>query len=406
LGRMPRSAVVQTLKTTPFHARTAPLVRAQTWRRWAGYQVASAYEPHPDREYAAVRNAAALLDVSPLYKYRVSGPDAARLLDRMVTRDVSKCRVGQVLYTPWCDAHGKVIDDGTISRLDEHTFRLTSAEPNLRWLSMNSVGLEVSIEDVSERTGALALQGPLSRAILQQLTPADLTALKYFRLVHTTVRDIRVTISRTGYTGDLGFELWVDADRATDLWDALIDAGTPYGITPAGIWALDLARIEAGLVMLDVDYFSAHRAVIEDQKSSPFELNLGWTVTADKGPYNGRRALRAEKARGPAWGFVGLDVDWESLEKIYAERGLPPQLPAVAWRTSAPVYKDGKQIGYATSGCWSPLLKKYLALAHVVAPHFHPGAAVELEVTVEHHRKRANAVVRKLPFFDPPRKKE
>jgi aminomethyltransferase len=403
---MPRSAVVQTLKTTPFHARTAPLVRAQTWRRWAGYQVASAYEPHPDREYAAVRNAAALLDVSPLYKYRVSGPDAARLLDRMVTRDVSKCRVGQVLYTPWCDAHGKVIDDGTISRLDEHTFRLTSAEPNLRWLSMNSVGLEVSIEDVSERTGALALQGPLSRAILQQLTPADLTALKYFRLVHTTVRDIRVTISRTGYTGDLGFELWVDADRATDLWDALIQAGTPYGITPAGIWALDLARIEAGLVMLDVDYFSAHRAVIEDQKSSPFELNLGWTVSADKGPYNGRRALRAEKARGPAWGFVGLDVDWESLEKIYAERGLPPQLPAVAWRTSAPVYKDGKQIGYATSGCWSPLLKKYLALAHVVAPHFHPGAAVELEVTVEHHRKRANAVVKNLPFFDPPRKRE
>jgi aminomethyltransferase len=403
---MPRSAVVQTLKTTPFHARTAPLVRAQTWRRWAGYQVASAYEPHPDREYAAVRNAAALLDVSPLYKYRVSGPDAARLLDRMVTRDVSKCRVGQVLYTPWCDAHGKVIDDGTMSRLDEHTFRLTSAEPNLRWLSMNSVGLEVSIEDVSERTGALALQGPLSRAILQQLTPADLTALKYFRLVHTTVRDIRVTISRTGYTGDLGFELWVDADRATDLWDALIQAGTPYGITPAGIWALDLARIEAGLVMLDVDYFSAHRAVIEDQKSSPFELNLGWTVSADKGPYNGRRALRAEKARGPAWGFVGLDVDWESLEKIYAERGLPPQLPAVAWRTSAPVYKDGKQIGYATSGCWSPLLKEYLALAHVVAPHFHPGAAVELEVTVEHHRKRADAVVRRLPFFDPPRKKE
>jgi aminomethyltransferase len=278
---MPSSAVVQTLKTTPFHARTAPLVRAQTWRRWAGYQVASAYEPHPDREYAAVRNAAALLDVSPLYKYRVSGPDAARLLDRMVTRDVGKCHVGQVLYTPWCDAHGKVIDDGTISRLDEHTFRLTSAEPNLRWLSMNSVGLDVSIEDVSERTGALALQGPLSRVILQRLTPADLTALKYFRLVHTTVREIRVTISRTGYTGDLGFEIWVDADRATDLWDALIEAGTPYGLTPAGIWALDLARIEAGLVMLDVDYFSAHRAVIEDQKSSPFELNLGWTVSAD-----------------------------------------------------------------------------------------------------------------------------
>jgi glycine cleavage system T protein (aminomethyltransferase) len=402
---MPSAAVAPTLKTTPFHARTAPLVRAQTWRRWAGYQVASAYEPHPDREYAAIRNAAALLDVSPLYKYRISGPDAARLLDRMVTRDVTKCGVGQVLYTPWCDARGKVIDDGTISRLDERTFRLTSAEPNLRWLSMNAVGLDVAIENVSERTGALALQGPSSRAILQQLTPADLSRLKYFRLVHTTVREIPVTISRTGYTGDLGYELWVDAERAVALWDALIEAGTPYGLTPAGIWALDLARIEAGLVMLDVDYFSAHRAMIEDQKSSPFELNLAWTVSAGKGPHNGRRALRAERARGSAWGFVGLDVDWESLERIYAERGLPPQLPTVAWRTSAPVFKEEKQIGYATSGCWSPLLKKYLALAHLTSPHFQPGAEVELEVTVEHRRKRANAVVRKLPFFDPPRKK-
>ncbi|HEV8496168.1 MAG TPA: aminomethyltransferase family protein [Gemmatimonadaceae bacterium] len=403
---MPSAAAAPILKTTPFHARTAPLVRAQTWRRWAGYQVASAYEPHPDREYAAVRNAAALFDVTPLHKYRIFGRDATRLLDRMVTRDVTKCRVGQVLYTPWCDVHGKVIDDGTISRLDESTFRLTSAEPNVRWLSMNSVGLEVSIDDVSEQTGALALQGPLSRTILQQVTPADLSALKYFRLVHTTIRDIPVTISRTGYTGDLGYELWVDAHRAIPLWDALIEAGTPYGITPAGIWALDLARIEAGLVMLDVDYFSAHRAVIEDQKSSPFEINLAWTVSADKGPHNGRIALRAERARGAAWGFVGLDVDWESLETIYAARGLPPQLPTVAWRTSAPVYKEGKQIGYATSGCWSPLLKKYLALAHVTAPHFQTGADVELEVTVEHRRKRANAVVRKLPFFDPPRKKE
>jgi glycine cleavage system T protein (aminomethyltransferase) len=403
---MPSAAVVSVLKTTPFHPRTGPLVRAQTWRRWAGYQVASAYEAHPDREYAAIRNAAALLDVSPLYKYMISGPGAARLLDRMVTRDVAKCRVGQVLYTPWCDVHGKVIDDGTISRLDDRTFRLTSAEPNLRWLSMNSVGLDVSIEDVSERTGALALQGPLSRTILQQLTPADLSALKYFRLVNTTVRDIPVTISRTGYTGDLGYEIWVDAERALPLWDALIEAGTPYGITPAGIWALDLARIEAGLVMLDVDYFSAHRAMIEDQKSSPFELNLSWTVSADKGPYNGRRALRAENAAGSAWGFVGLDVDWPSLERIYAERGLPPQLPTIAWRTSVPAYKGGKQIGYATSGCWSPLLKKYLALAHLTAPHFQLGAELELEVTVEHRRKRANAVVKKLPFFDPPRKKE
>jgi aminomethyltransferase len=393
------------LKTTPFHDRTAPLVRAQTWRRWAGYQVASAYEPHPDREYAAVRNAAALFDVSPLHKYRIGGRDAVRLLDRMVTRDVTRCRVDQVLYTTWCDARGKVIDDGTISRLDERAFRLTSAEPNLRWLTMNAVGLDVRIDDVSESTAALALQGPLARVILQQLSPADFDALAYFRLVTTTIRDTPVTVSRTGYTGDLGYELWVDAERAVALWDALIEAGTPYGITPAGIWALDIARIEAGLVMLDVDYFSAHRALIEDQKSSPLELNLGWTVDVVKGPYNGRRPLRAEKERGMTWGFVGLDVRWESLEMLYAERSLPPQLPTVAWRTSAPVYAGGRQVGYATSGCWSPLLKKYLALAHLQAPHFAVGREVELEVTVEHRRKRAAAIVRKLPFFDPERKR-
>jgi len=393
------------LKTTPFHERTAPLIRAQTWRRWAGYQIASAYDPHPDREYAAVRNAAALFDVSPLYKYRIGGRDAARLLDRMVTRDVAKCAVGQVLYTPWCDADGKVIDDGTISRLDEGTFRLTSAEPNIRWLSMNAVGLDVTIEEMSARTAALALQGPLSRTILEQLSPANLRGLKYFRLVHTTVRDIPVTISRTGYTGDLGYELWVDAERAVALWDALIEGGTPYGITPAGIWALDIARIEAGLVMLDVDYFSAHHALIEDQKSLPDEINLGWTVSLEKGPYNGRRALRQARARAQAWAFVGIEVQWESLERLYAARGLPPHLPNVAWRTSAPVYRNGDQIGYATSGCWSPLLKRSLALAHLQAPHFAPGTPVELEVTVEHRRERADAVVRKLPFYDPERKR-
>ena len=400
-----RVPTLRVLKTTPFHPRTAPLVRAQTWRRWAGYQMASAYDPHPDREYAAVRQAAALFDVSPLHKYLITGRDAMRLLDRMVTRDVAKCAVGQVLYTPWCDAAGKVIDDGTISRLDAGTFRLTSAEPNQRWLAMNAVGLDVTVEDVSERTAALALQGPLAREILQQLAATDLAALKYFRLVHTTLRDLPVTISRTGYTGDLGYEIWVDAERALAVWDALVDAGTPYGITPAGVWALDLARIEAGLVMLDVDYFSAHRAIIEDQKSSPFEINLGWTVSATKGPFNGRHALREERARGSSWAFVGLEVEWGSLERLFAARSLAPQLPMVAWRTSAPVFRGGKQVGYATSGCWSPLLKRYLALAHVQAPHFAPDTALELEITVEHRRQRGRAVVRKLPFYDPERKK-
>ena len=393
------------LKQTPFHPRTAPLVRAQTWRRWNGYQVASAYDPHPDREYAAVRNGAALFDVSPLCKYLITGPDAMRLLDRMVTRDVSKCAVGQVLYTPWCDVHGKVVDDGTISRLDEGTYRLTSAEPQLRWLSMNAIGMDVDIDDITECTGALALQGPLSRDILAALSPDDISGLKYFRLMATTLGGVPVTVTRTGYTGDLGYEIWVDDDKAVALWDALMAKGAWFGIVPAGIWALDIARIEAGLVMADVDYHSAHRAHIEAQKSSPLELNLGWTVSAKKGPYNGRAALSAERARRPEWSFVGISVNWESMEALYRAHGLPPQLPTVAWRTSTPIYRGGDQVGYASSGCWSPLLKEYLALAHLRAPHFEPGTKVHIEITVEHERRQAAAIVRKLPFYDPERKK-
>ncbi|HEV8129114.1 MAG TPA: aminomethyltransferase family protein [Candidatus Eisenbacteria bacterium] len=393
------------LKTSPFHPRTAPLVRAQTWRRWAGYQMASAYDPHPDREYAAIRNAAALIDVSPLYKYRITGKDAQRLLDRMITRDMAKLKVGQVYYTPWCDAHGKVIDDGTVTRLAESAYRLTSADSSLRWLHLNAAGMDVAIEDISEKMAAMSLQGPLSRAILSNATGVDLSSLKYFRMMEARIGDVPVAVSRTGYTGDLGYEIWVAAEQAVALWDALVAAGKPYGVTPAGVWALDIARIEAGLIMMDVDYFSAHHALIEARKSSPYEINLGWAVSADKGPFNGRRALADERKRGPAWNFVGLEVDWVSFERLFLAHHLPPQIPNVAWRASAPVYRDGKQIGYATSGCWSPLLKKSLALAHIRAPHFAPGTQVEMEVTVEHRRERADAVVRKLPFFDPDRKK-
>ena len=394
------------LKATPFHARTAALVKGQAWRRWAGYAVASAYELLPDPEYAAIRSSAALIDISPLYKYLVSGRDAIRLLDRMVTRDLTRCRVGQVMYTPWCDARGKVIDDGTVSRLGEDRFRLTSADASLRWLSLNGAGMEAAIEDVSARLGALALQGPLSRAVLERAAALDLSGLRYFRLTDARIRGIPVTISRTGYTGDLGYEIWVEADQAIPVWDELSAAGRDYGITPAGIWALDLARIEAGLVMLDVDYHSAHRALIPAQESTPFELSLDWTVSRDKGPYNGRVAHRRERERGPAWRFVGLAAEWDSLESLYRAAGLPPQLPTVAWRNSAPVYRGSRQVGYATSGCWSPLLKQYLALAHLEAGAAGPGTRVELEVTVEHHRLRAAARVVKLPFFDPERKRE
>ncbi|HEY6223839.1 MAG TPA: aminomethyltransferase family protein [Gemmatimonadales bacterium] len=393
------------LKETPFHPRTSALMEGAAWRRWAGYTMASVYELTHEREYHAVRSSAALFDVTPLYKYLIRGRDAARLLDRVVTRHVARCKVGQVLYTPWCDGRGKVIDDGTVSRLDETTFRMTSADPNIRWLHLNASGLECTIEDVSDRTAALSLQGPLARVILEHATEQDLSGLKFFRLTAAKIRGVPVTISRTGYTGDLGYELWVEAPRALPVWDALIEAGSGYGITPAGLLALDLVRNEAGLLLLDVDYVSAHHALIESQMSTPYELSLGWTVALDKDRFNGRDALVAEHARGPAWRFMGVEVDWDALERLYADVGLPPRLPTTAWRASVPLYMGGVQVGYATSGCWSPLLKRSIALAHLEGPYGEPDTVVEMEITVEHRRKRAAATVRALPFFNPPRKR-
>jgi aminomethyltransferase len=387
------------LKTTPFHERTAALCVSHAWRRWAGYVVASSYELSHEREYHAIRSSAALFDVSPLYKYALRGRDAARLLDHVVTRNVGAMKVGQVGYTPWCDGAGKVLDDGTVARLGEAEFRLTSAEPSLRWLEDNARGLEVAVEDVSESLVALSLQGPAARAILGDID------LKYFRFAPSQFAGIPVGISRTGYTGDLGYELWAAREHALPLWDALIDAGTPYGITPAGMLALDVARIEAGLMLLDVDYVPARKALIEGQTSSPYELDLAWAVDLKKERFVGRDALAAEAARAPQWRFVGVEIEWQSLERLYAEVGLATRLPAVAWRTSVPIYAGGEQVGYATSGGWSPLLKKYIALAHLRAASAALGTALEIEITVEHRRKRAAARVVKKPFFDPERRR-
>jgi aminomethyltransferase len=258
---------------------------------------------------------------------------------------------------------------------------------------------------VSDSIAALSLQGPLSRSILEHAAQRDLSGLKYFRLTNATIADVAVTISRTGYTGDLGYEIWLDAEDALAVWDALMTAGRPYGITPAGMLALDIARIEAGLILLDVDYVSARRALIPAQLSSPFELSLGWTVKLDKEPFNGARRLRAEQANGAEWQLVGLEIDWPALERVFESQGLAPHLPATASRVSVPVYADGRQIGYATSSTWSPLLKRFIALAHLEAPMAAPGRRVDFELTVEHRRHRAAARVCKLPFFDPERKR-
>ncbi len=322
-----------------FHARTLELCESLNYRDWAGYYAVSAYETHHEHEYNAIRNACALIDISPLFKYRISGPDAMRLVNRVITRDASRMSVGQVFYTPWCDEDGKVIDDGTVTRLSDQAFRWTAADPNLRWFTENASGLNVGIEDISESVAALALQGPTSARLLQQVCDADLSTLKYFRATSGHIAGVPVDVSRTGYTGDLGYEIWMPWDAALQVWDAIADAGHAFDLHPTGMLALDVARIEAGLLLIDVDFHSSRKALIETQKYSPYELGLGRLVDLKKGPFVGRAALNEEVKRGIARQIVGLEIDWTEVEKLYEAVGLPPTAPAATSRVAVPVYK-------------------------------------------------------------------
>jgi aminomethyltransferase len=389
---------------TAVHERTFALCESLNYREWSGYYAVSAYESHHEHEYNAIRNASALIDVSPLFKYLVTGRDAARLVDRLITRDVSKMTVGQVFYTPWCDEHGKVIDDGTVSRLGEQTFRWTAADPSLRWFRQNATGLDVTIDDISEEVAALALQGPTSAGLLREVAQADVASLKYFRVTSGTIAGIEVDISRTGYTGDLGFEIWIAAADAVRVWDALMEGGRAFDVKPAGMLALDVARIEAGLLLIEVDFFSSKKALIGPQAYTPYEMGLGRLVSLDKARFIGQRALREEHARGPARQIVGLEIDWPEVERIYEGVGLAPAVAATASRAAVPVYRGGRQIGRATSTTWSPVLKKMIALATIDRPHYAPGTKVEIEVTVEAVRHHAGAAVVQTPFFNPKRK--
>src|SRR5947199_1028676 len=247
---------------TAFHERTLPLCESLSYRDWSGFYAVSSYEAHHEHEYNAIRNASALIDVSPLFKYLVHGRDAVKLVDRIITRDAFRLAVGQVYYTPWCDEHGKVIDDGTVTRVEENVFRWTAADPSLRWFVQNSTGLDVAVHDMSDQVAALALQGPASAAILSRVTSADIAGLKYFRMTTGTIGGVPVEISRTGYTGDLGYEIWMPWHSALAVWDALIEEGRSFAICPAGMLALDVARTEAGLLFIDVDFQSIKKAVI------------------------------------------------------------------------------------------------------------------------------------------------
>lgn len=389
---------------TPFHARTLALCGSLNYRDWSGYYAVSAYETHHEHEYNAIRNAAALIDVSPLFKYHVTGPDATTLVNRVITRDAARMAVGQVYYTPWCDEHGKVIDDGTVARIAEDRYRWTAADPTLRWLRQNAAGMRVEIEDVSEQVAALALQGPASADVLRSVTRADIDRLRYFRRTGAEIGGVDVDISRTGYTGDLGYEIWIPAESAVAVWDALAAAGAPFGLKPAGMLALDVARLEAGLLLIDVDFHSSRKAMIEPQKYTPFELGLGRLVALDKRSFIGRDALVEEQRRGARRMIVGLEVDWSHVEQLHDAYGLAPVAPSAASRVAVPVRRDGRQVGRATTTAWSPVLKRLIALATVDAPHYARGTRLEVEVTVEGTRHFAGATVVPTPFFNPPRK--
>ena len=391
---------------SPFHERTRPLCESYSWTDWAGCYAVRRYGFNHIREYQALRQAAGLIDISPLYKYEVKGPDSGAVLSRMMVRDISRLPVGRVAYSCWCDDRGKVIDDGTVSRLAADHYRLTAADPSGHWLRTVGEDYGVSIVDSSRQLAALALQGPNSRKILRQCSDLDLDRFRFFGVKPALVAGLDVWVSRTGYTGDLGYEIWVDRGRALTLWDALMTAGAAYGIAPTGLDALDMARIEAGFVMLGVDYFSASKMVLESRKSTPYEIGLGWTVELEREPFVGQAALRREHSQGSASRLIGLETSWKDLEKLYDSYGLSAQLPPAVSRSALPIYEKGRQVGHASSHTWSPLLKKRIALGSVDSRCADPRRRLEIEHTVEFQRRRVAAMVSPLPFFNPERKRK
>jgi len=389
---------------TAFHERTFPLCHSLNYREWSGYYTVSVYEVHHEHEYNAIRNAAALIDISPLYKYLVTGKDATKLVNRVITRDIRKVSVGQVIYCCWCDEQGKVIDDGTITRLEENKYRWTAADPSLRWFRQNGTNMDVQVEDISERVAALALQGPTSGKLVKAAAEADIANLKYFRVTHGKIAGVPVDISRTGYTGDLGYEIWVPWNDAVKVWDAVMETGKRFDIHAAGMLALDVARVEAGLLLIEVDYTSSKKALIASQKYSPYELGFGKMVHLNKENFIGKGALEQDQKQGVARQFVGLEIDWTEVEACYETFGLTPAAPSQASRVAVPVYCGEKQVGKATSATWSPVLKKMIALASVETSHSKLGARLQMEITIEAIRQKVTAKIVRMPFFNPARK--
>jgi len=405
-------------RPTAFHSRTSALNEGQRWEDWEGFLSATTYALDPLMEYNAVRMGCGLFDVSPLHKYEVRGPDAKAFLQRMVVRNLAPSRPGRGFYTVWCDEDGytvwcdddgKVVDDGGVFHIAEDHLRLTSTLPSLEWLVDSSIGFDVAIEDVSEELAGIALQGPTSRDLLQKLTSVDLSALKFWHCTNADVCGRPTLISRTGYTGDLGFEIFVRPDDAEQIWDAVMTLAPDYQMRPCGLIALDMTRIEAGLPQIDAEFISSKQTLFEVQKISPLELGLAWMCKLDGDFFVGRDALIEEKTKGTSrWNTVGIELDVTYIEKYCREFGMPLHLPDQSWTEAVPIYADEAQeklIGRGTSGMWSSLLKKYIVIARIPPQYGKPGSRFYIEEVIEAKAFSIPATVVKMPFFDPPRKK-
>jgi aminomethyltransferase len=400
-------------RTTPFYPRLNELNQTGLYGHWAGYLSALRYDLSAKHEYFAVRNSAGFFDTSPLYKYRITGADSERYLAGIMTRDVRRCRPGQAMYTVWCDEAGYVLEDGVLFRHTEDDWLLTSADPNLGHLDSLVGRLRVSIEDVSADYGVLAVQGPRSRQILASLAP-EVADLPFFGLTPAKIGGAPVTISRTGYTGDLGYEVFVEADDALVVLDKLIQAGDGQGFRPFGEDALLMLRIEAGLALIGVEFTSARYAFTDAERFTPKELGFGWMLGKDGSalgadrPFIGRRAIERELRDGTSrWATVGLWVDWQEFEKLHLERGLvvPKDENPVPWESM--LYGGAgrdERVGYATSLMYSPMLQRHIAMARVLPEYAAKGSTVHLEITVDHEYLTVPATTDRLPLFNPARK--
>jgi aminomethyltransferase len=396
------------MKTTPFHDRLSELNRTGLYSHWSGYLSALRYDMSAKHEYFAVRNSAGFFDTSPLFKYWIRGKDAERFLAGVLTRDVRQCRPGRAQYTIWCDDRGYVLEDGVVFRHSDTEFFMTTARPNLGYFTDLIGRLSVEIEDVSDDYGVLAVQGPRSREILETLTP-DVNGLAFFDLCSTKIGTAPVTLSRTGYTGDLGFEIFVGADDALPVLDAVIDAGAGRGLRPFGEAALLMTRIEAGLVLIDVEFSSSRLAYNDNERITPRELGFGWMlrgIDAPDRPFIGRAALRKELAdKTSRWLTVGLSVDWHQFDRLHTEAGLLTPKDETPLSYESMLYDDeGERIGYATGLMYSPMLQRHIAMARVRPDLASPGSRVNLEITIDHRYRTVAADVARLPLFNPTRK--